>query len=170
MTPANRAPKFVVMDRNHIVSDVTETEDEARACAIRADTHWPDATPSTIHPIGPALPAAVKAKSPARMACEAAGQSWADQGPGGQEYWASVAQAVIAAHEAGKPAAKTETVTRYACVHAIGGWAFRADGTCSDDKSKRLLFGDRKTAVSFANQYACMVVPVVTIRRVRGGK
>lgn len=50
MTPANRAPKFVVMDRNHIVSDVTETEDEARACAIRADTHWPDATPSTIHP------------------------------------------------------------------------------------------------------------------------
>jgi len=132
-TPANRAPKFVVIDRTGDVRGEVFTEEDARKNAAFRDLHYSDRAPHLVHPIGPALPAKVAAKSLGQVACNAGSK-------GMYVDWDAAAAAVIAAHEAGRGAA--ETVVRWA-IRRGDQWG---TGIGWGAKEFRALFATRKCA------------------------
>ena len=139
-TPANRAPKFVVMDRNGSECGWFDAEEAALVQAAAFDRHYLDDVPHLVHPIGPALPgpAPVPAQKTLGQVC---GDTYLGTSKPASEAWELAATAVIAAHEAGK---ETERVVRYA-IQDSNGWWFTGT-TASPDVSRRATFASPEIA------------------------
>ncbi len=162
-TPANRAPKFVVVYPNGVYSDLCPTEEGARTIADRCR--------GTVHPIGPALPAPAPVKAMGEVvrehlftvfACE--GIPWSKLCEKDRAVYEAAAAAVIAAHEAGR---ETETVVRWAVFDTTDGtWWDNNGEKWSRDKNDRTLFPSRELA-DHAPESGERLVKVTTTRRRR---
>lgn len=154
MTSANRAPKFVTLDANDVFDGPFDTEAEALAHASKDDRLYPEAAPTRVHPIGPALPAPA-----AKSLGEVAADAWDRHGPY-EARWSYVASAVIAAHDAGR---ETERIVRWA-VRLAPGWF--GSNFCNANKSERTLFNLREHAEVIAQSFTgARIVPVPARRR-----
>jgi hypothetical protein len=151
-TPANRAPKFVVIDRGGTECGIFSTEEDARRKAESDDEAWPTCGPSTVHPIGPALPAPTPVKTLGEVARDASSAG---------KNWDGIASAVIAAHEAGR---ETERVVRWA-VRLAPGWF--GSNFCNANKSERTLFNLREHAEAIAQSFTGARIVRITTRRRR---
>lgn len=158
-TPANRAPKFVVIDRTGFASGAFDSIDGARSESEKCDRNDPDAAPHLVHPLGPALPAKVAVKTPVQVAIDA----WHKTQRGYPGNFEDVASAVIAAHEAGREWVR---VVRWAvwCPRDRSWWTGE---TWTEDKSKRALYATRDGAEANRNEDIDRLVKVTTTRRRR---
>ena len=160
--PANRAPRFVVMDPTGGAEAICSDEAGARAYAARHHARGL----FTIHPIGAALPAKVAVTSPGRVLYERLHGPGRDYGSTTwPEIYESTAQAVIAAHEAGKPKVEYETVTRWAVFDSDDETWWDGD-EWTTDKSKRALYARYSGAAGQCSGNA-RAVRITTRRRVR---
>jgi len=128
----------------------------------RADGTIPfEPTTPADDPIGPALPAAVAVtKSLGQVAFEAFTRNGHHWQSADYPSWERTAQAVIAAHEAGR---EMERVVRWA-VRLAPGWF--GSNFCNANKSERTLFNLREHAEVIAQSFTgARIVPVPTRRR-----
>jgi len=167
-TPANRAPRFVVIDRHGTFDGPFDTESEARSSAAADDAKYPADGPSFVHPIGAALPPPAPVKTMGDVAREAVPIAVRlGQLASSQSTWDYVAAAVIAAHEA---SVRHNVVTRWAVRETtLNRWAQKGRET-TVEKSGRTLFSSRDEAKdeqrSFDNwEKRTRIVKVTTRRR-----